>query len=390
MGYVSYPIASNPFTLLVQAYQYIQERSPAWQPHDGNLDTWILQATATQASDLRELATDVPDTIFRFFGSTILGIPPQDALPAIVQSTWTAIDADGHLIPAGTLVAIRDNSGTPRGFATLNDITILPGLENTNEGEVTLVATEPGLASEGIGGVDVEADLVDPFDFVESVVLTGLTTGAADAESVTDYTDRLSEFMRGLSTRPILPDDYARAAMGFPGVYRAVAIDGYDPANDSYFNTRMITVVGVDRFGLNLPTMVKEDLDTYMQSQREVNFVVHVIDPSRTTINAEFTAVALPNANAQLVESSAVAAVTTYLAPANWGIDPTVGDVRTWVESPWVRYNKILQVIENTPGIDYVDTLFINRAEDAPGVADVFLDLPAALTEPGLIEGTVV
>jgi hypothetical protein len=393
MGYISYPIDSNPFALLQQAYNYIKSRAPQWQEHDGNLDTWILQAVSTQASDLRILATDVPDRIFRYYGDTVLGLHPVDALPAIVTSQWKAIDLKGHLIPAGTGVIIRDGGGEPQGFHTINDYTILPGLSETGVEEVVLLADIPGVAASGIGGADELAELVSPLDWIDQVILADSTSGGVDPETVQQYNDRLADFMRNLSTRPILAEDYARMAKNFPGVYRAVAIDGYDPTNDSFFNEKMITVVGVDQFGIDLPDQIRQDLDDYLEAQREVNFVVWVIDPSRTTINVDFSAVAFRNFNSQEVEAAAEAAVTEYLSPMNWGKDPLIttgGAGKTWVETTWLRYNKLIQVIENVDGVAYVSDMRINRVEDPPNKLDIALDQPAALTEPGTITGSVI
>ncbi len=391
-GYVSYPIESNPSVLLTQAYNYIKSRAPVWQEHDGNLDVWILQALATMASDLRVLATDVPDRIFRYYGDTILGVHPQAATSAQVRTTWTAIDLNGHLIPAGTHVGIRDGAGRIQDFQTVNDITIIPGLSETGEGEVVLIAVEPGSAASNLGVTGDTAELIDSRDFVDTVTLFETTAGGVDAETVDEYTDRLVEFMQNLSTRPVLPDDFARAARGFPGVFRAVAIDGYNPDNDSFGNERMITVVGVDQFGLDLPDQVKDDLDDYLQAQREINFIVNVMDPARTIINVDFTGKSLPGFNAAEVEATAEAAITSYLSPMNWGLDPTIASgsaAKTWVETVVARYNKVMQVLENVEGMAYIDFLTINRSTDAPGMTDVTLDQPAALTGPGTISGSV-
>lgn len=393
MAYIRFPIESNPHILVQDAYNYIKTRSPAWREYDGNLDTWILQSVAQQASDLRVLASDVPDSIFLYFGSTILGIPPNPATKAYATTTWTAIDLLGHLIPAGTIVGVRDAGGTLRGFETVLDYSILAGLDSTDEGEVIIRALDAGIASTNLGIDGSEVEPVDNLDFIRSITLEETTTGGADAETVEDYMARLAEYMRGLSTRPILAEDYARLAMNQPSIYRAVAIDGYNPDNDTYFNDKIVTIAAVDQFGLDLPTEVKDDLDTFMESQREVNFIVNVIDASRTTVDVTFEATALPTFDPALVEANAIAAVTGYLSPANWGLDPTIraSDAsRTWVETQFVYYNNIIAVIENVNGVDHVTTLLIARNGDSPDTDDVVLDVPAALTEPGVIDGTVL
>lgn len=403
MGYVKFPIESNPILLQQQAFSYIKSRSPTWTEFDGNLDTWIIQVLASQASDLRVLASDVPDAIFRYFGDTILGIPPNSATQAIVESTWTAIDDRGYLITAGTLVGIDDGGGAQRGFRVLNDVSILPGLTTTDIGEVSLMATEAGTASTNIGAADIEVELIDPLDFVESVTLAGTSAGGSDAETIDEYTNRLSEFMRSLSTRPILADDYARLAKNQAGVYRAIALDGYNPADDTYFNDKMVAIAAVDQFGLDLPDETKENLDTLMQGMREVNFVINIIDASRTTIDVNFEAKAIQGYSTTEVEAACIADVTDYLRPANWGFDKSIltsgtsstwaiitqGAARSWTENQFIYYNEVMAVLSDVRGVDHVVDMTMNRASDPPGRANIALDLPAALTEPGNIDGLV-
>jgi hypothetical protein len=297
------------------------------------------------------------------------------------------------VIPAGTLVGIRDNAGTLIAFRTVNDISILPGLSETQVGEVILVAVELGAGGSGLGNSQVEAELIDPLDFVDAVIMESATVGGVDAETVDEYNDRLALYMQNLSTRPILPEDYARLARNFPGVYRAVAIDGYDPTTNTFFNERTMTVVGVDQFGLDLPDQLRQDLDDFLQSMREINFIVNVIDASRTLISVSYEAVKLPGFSAQELAADVDAALINYLSPQNWGIDPTVGSSgasKTWIESPWVYYNKIIQVIENVQGIAFTRNVLIARQSDPLGTADVAIDLPAALTGPGDIGGLVL
>lgn len=403
MGYVKFPIESNPIALRQQAYNYIKSRSPTWVEFDGNLDTWLIQVIASQASDLRVLASDVPDAIFRYFGDTVLGIPPNSAAQALADSTWTAIDEKGYLIEAGTLVGIDDAGGTQRGFRVLNDVSILPGLDTTSVGEVKLIATEAGTASTNIGGAGVEAELIDPLDFVESVTLAGLTAGGVDPETIDEYTNRLTEFMRSLSTRPILADDYGRLAKNQPGVFRAIALDGYDPSNDTYFNDKMIAIAAVDEFGLDLPDQTKADLDSLMQGMREVNFIINIIDASRTTIDVNFEAQAIQGYSTADVEAACIADLTDYLRPANWGFDKSIltsgtantwaiitqGASRSWTENQFLYYNEVMSVLSDVRGVDHVIDMTMNRQHDPPGRNNIALDLPAALTEPGTIDGVV-
>jgi hypothetical protein len=159
----------------------------------------------------------------------MMGLPPQDATPASVYSTWTLIDTLGHTIPAGTHVGISDAAGNINAFLTLVDVVVSAGSSATPAGSVQLQAVTPGLAASGLGGVGVAAQLIDTLDFVSTVVLSTATAGGLDAEDDATYLDRLQRKLRLLSTRPILPSDAAILARDVAGVYRAVAIDGFNP-----------------------------------------------------------------------------------------------------------------------------------------------------------------
>jgi len=231
MGYISFPVEATPEEILADAYDYIKSRSPSWNANDGNLDVWILQAIASEASDLRELARDVPDDIFRYFG-TLVGLPPIEAVSATVNSTWAVNGTAGYTIPAGTYVTIRDTLGSDIPFQTVTDIIIPVGSSATAAGAVTLSAVEPGTDASGIGGNGVQATLLDTLAFVTSVTLTGATAGGVDAETVSEYNDRLATRLQLLSSRPILPRDFSIMAQDITGVFRALAIDGYSPQHN--------------------------------------------------------------------------------------------------------------------------------------------------------------
>jgi hypothetical protein len=201
-GYIKYPISYSADELLQAAYLYIRTHAPSWRENDGNLDTWILQIMATQGADLRRLASDVPDEIFRYFGLTLIGLEPIDASSAVTFSTWQLADDVGHIIPEGTFVAIPDLLGELHAFQTVEDIIVSPGSSSSGIGEVRLEASIPGAASSGLGSVGQEAELITTLDFVSLVTITGATSGGVDAESPEDYNYRLLLLLRRLSRRP--------------------------------------------------------------------------------------------------------------------------------------------------------------------------------------------
>lgn len=391
-AYISYPIETSPQDLLDEMIAYVKSKAPSWVENDANLDTWIMQIVASQAADLRTLASDVPDTIFRYFGNSLIGLAPIDATQARVASTWTVQDNAGYTIPDGTFVTLRSDAGVDVPFQTVGDVIVPPGDTATADGGVQLVAVSAGLDGSGLGGVGATVTLLDTLDFVTDVVTTAVSTGGVDAETSSEYMDRLVRRLRRLSTRPILPDDFANMALDVVGIYRAVAIDGYQPSDDTYDHERTIAIAGIDELGNDLDGAHKTALSDLIAANREVNFVVNVMDANRTEIDVDFTALAISGYDTATVEAAAIAAIEDYLSPAKWGRDPRFTDsasLQTWVQIDKVYYFEIAQLISNVEGVDRVTALTINKHGDAPGTVDVDLTTPATLTTVGDITGTV-
>lgn len=489
--YIDVPIDTNPESLQVDMFAFLQAAFPGWTPSDGQLDTLMIRAIAIHAAENRDVASRVPRSIFRDFGATMLNVPPIDATSSLVASTWTMVDNAGYDIQAGTQVGIRTPTGDLIAFQVLGSVVVPPGSTVTAAGAVTLIAVTPGAESAGLGGAAIPATLIDVLDFVASVVLTGATTGGQDAESEEGYLDRLSRKLQRLSLRPILPEDFADMALeADPSIRRVVAVDGYNPnateiqtidvdatggtftltftgqttaaiawnaaASDieaalvalsniapgdvvvtggpgpalwtvefrgaydginvaqmtsnavaltggtmsvahattrqgigvsSYNNERMVSVAGHDLVGNPLSAPIKAAVDALLQANREVNFIVHVIDPTYTLMDVTYTVNALPNYNAADLLVRINSALSNYFAPYNWGAP--AGLEGEWVETIIVRFYEVVQQIYNVEGVDYIEAVTIKKQGGAMGVVDVPITGPAALTRPGVFTGTV-
>lgn len=388
--YLTVPVEIDQLDVLQLAYDYIQTYFPNWKPSDGNLDTAILQAMATDAASLRELASSVPDTIFRWFGATIVQIPPIDATSATATVTFTVVDNAGYTIPAGTQVAVPATGDTSVVFETLVDAIIASG-GNTISG-VLIQAVDPGSDGTGLGGVGTAISLIDALAFVASVTLEAATIGGQDAEDDETYLDRLVAELQLLSPRLIIPSDFAQDARNQTGVTRALAIDGYNPADGTYNNARMIAIAALDADGNSVSSSIKSAIDASAQSKREVNFIVNEIDPNYSSIDVTFAVVGLPNYDKPTLVSTIEAAITAWLEPYNWGQDPTIRDAssaNSWVETPVLRYLDLVGLVRSVEGVAYITTLTVGHHSGVQGTADIALTTPAALTTPGTITGTV-
>ena len=76
MPYIEIPLESEPTDLAEDAFEYLEEQVPGWLPSPGNLEAWLVEANSLLAGELRDLAALVPDSIFEYYGASVLGLPP--------------------------------------------------------------------------------------------------------------------------------------------------------------------------------------------------------------------------------------------------------------------------------------------------------------------------
>lgn len=354
------------------------------------------------AAEVRDVASQVPTAIFRFFGASLLGIVPIDAAPSSVASTWAVGDAAGYVIPAGTQVTIAATGSEIYGFEVLADVTIPVGSVTTAPGEVELQAL---IAGEQANGLTADPELVQPVSVdgspvpVTAITLVGTTSGGTDAELDDDYLTRLVQELELLSPRPIVPDDFSTLYQTLPEVDRALALDGYNPADNTYDNERMITLIGVDASGESVAPAVKVAGAALFAPggpyEREVNFVVNFDDPTYTTLDVTVDVTTIAESAPAQVIADVTATIESYLSPANWGKEYEVealGGLEVsaqWdVELDHVYYLELATLINNVAGVDRITALAFGVTGGALAQADVVLPGPAPLTRPGTITVT--
>jgi hypothetical protein len=378
--YISPPLVTEAADLADESFAYLEDQVNGWLPSPGNLETWLIEAVSQLAGELMDVASAVPTSIFRYFGESILGLPAHAATPATGTTTWHVKDTLGYTILAGTLVGIPASGDLLLAFEVAAD-TVIPAGSSSVAG-VTIVAQDDGTDGNGLTGTP---QLIDALDYVLAVTLDAPTAGGINAETDDAYLDRLRELMQLLAPRPILPNDFAVMAKQVPGVYRATAIDLYNPGPPATTNTpRCVSVVVVGADGLPVPPKVKADVDALLQSRREVNFLVFVLDPTYLDIDVSFNVKPYPDYNGQEVADRAELALVEYLKPANFGAVP-YGDTPQWLNDTKVRYLEVAEQINRVDGVWYVEALLVNG-----GTVDVALPTPGGLPRPRTIVGTPI
>lgn len=166
----------------------------------------------------------------------------------------------------------------------------------------------------------------------------------------------------------------------------------------SYGNSRTVTTFVTDTSGNAISSPGMSALATWLASYREINFLVYVVAPSYTPIYVTFQVHILPGYDSTATVSAAQAAVLNYLNPAIWGSASASNGGAQWLNSAQgfniVRYNKLLGVIENVPGVDYVPSgstgLAIGTAPSPSGTSDITLLGPAPLPTSDSTTPTIV
>jgi hypothetical protein len=235
--YIEAPIETDATALQTEAFDFIRTRWPEWSPDDGNLEAWLIAASSRLIADAMDVGSAVPVAIFRYYGDRVLNVPPIDETSSVVSSTWVLpTNPSGRTIEAGTQVVITNADDDTFTFEVVDDVFLATDVLTTAPGAVLLRSVDTGADTEGLGGNGVVVQPADSLNWVTSITLTGATVGGQDAESDTDYLDRLSRRAQLMTPRPILPQDFSALAKdialanGFN--IRAAVIDLFVPGHN--------------------------------------------------------------------------------------------------------------------------------------------------------------
>lgn len=359
----------GPQDILDAAQSTLQARIPDWSPTSTNIEVMLLEALALEVSEAIFSINRVPESMIRVLLS-LYGIQFNSGEPPTVNLLFTAQDNDGYIIPAGTEIAVPMSNGEYMSFFTDSLLTISQG--NTT-GTVGATATEFTNIANGIT-TGTNCELVDAIVGVESVETSSTVVDGRLPETVEEWTNRGVQRLSRLVETLVIPQHFVQAALENPLVYRANAIDNYDatadPPGDPGDHPGNITVV-VYGESTALSSGEKTSLKNSLEAKAVANLVVHVIDPTITTVNVT----ASVGLNALAVEATVLQAIedrlNEYLSVATWPWDATV------------RRNELISIIDQVPGVSYVNAI------TAPA-SDVVIDPGLTLVNAGTITITVV
>lgn len=238
-GYINVPVVADPDVLIQQSFINLSSKIQGWIPREGNLEVLLIEEMARVAAETATVASDVPKSIFRYYGS-LINIPPFDGVKSEIKVTITLYNpapSGGYPVASGTVAGFMYQGNTYQ-FQTIADVTILEGA--TSVAGVVMEAIEYGTAYNiaeimQINPVNTHLSLLNVDPNISGITISStpstdasINTGV-DPESDAAYLTRLSRQLQLLAPRPITTGDFAELSKNSANVYRAVAIDGFNP-----------------------------------------------------------------------------------------------------------------------------------------------------------------
>lgn len=366
-GYIQLELMLDVDSLTLTGIEFMESAFDEWERNPGNPDTIMIEGAGQMAGEVYDQASQMPPEAMMQIGTTIYNIPMEEGTEAEADATFTFDDtAQPGLIDVGTPLSVPSPSGEPVLFVTDDDVVIIPSSSVT----VGISADQAGSSANGSYG---DAELIDPVEGLDAITVTEAMNGT-DPETAQEYLDRLSTTLTTLTPRPILPQDHATlVANNVPGVGRATAIDLLcpgtgvepsavrDPNEVAYFagktpsvgvpaanltNEPRCTTVAIIPDGGGVPNhQLMLDAWTYLDANREVNFLNYVIPPTYTTIDVKGEVHPYPGFSGADAIASAQGMVRTWLDPFNFGSNPASTTGQEWAYDTLARHDEAVDFL---------------------------------------------
>lgn len=336
----------DPFDLIAQATIDLPLKFPGLKLSAVSLEQAMLEAfariTAENIYALNRIPGAVMDGLLKLYGITrSLGARPT----AVVR--FTLSDLLVHQVNAGTRVAlVLGGTAPPLIFATDVNVVSVAG-DGFVDAAVTALSNT-ALANGVAAGTVLT--VVDAVAYVDAAVLNTSPAGGADEEAEADWRARAVNLFTSLRSTLVLPADFTKDALNWPGVFRATTIDDWDPTIPGAAIGH-VTVAVLGEAGVFLSGAAKADLQAAMDAKAQANLAVHVVDPTVTAVDVSTTVHRLENFTAAQVGVNVTAALAAYLNTDAW---PFAGTVRV---------NELLSIVDNVAGVDYVVAVTVPAAD---------------------------
>lgn len=363
--------------------ELLEARLEGWGPSEGDQLVWLGKAWERKGSNLEDQLGSMGRSAFRKFGEAVVSVPPIQAAPATVASTWELVDeAGGYEIEAGATVTVEASGARSVAFRVVETV-VVP--VKATKVSVLLEAAEPGEENNGLSGV---ANLQTSYAFVVEpggIELEGVSAGGVDEEEEDAYLNRLVEDLQTLSLSLIKGRDFEIDARSIASIARAKCIEAYN-ASEGKEEALAVSVYPIDETGEASSAPVKEALKARQTDKLLSGINYYVGTPNYTTIKGKTEVEVEAGFDPAAVKAAIEAFWLENFSAAKWGL-PTQGDSGSgWINRTKAYRLKTIGQIERIGGVGRVKTFEWAKGEGALGTAEeLSLEGVAPLTKPGTL-----
>ena len=356
---------ADPSTLVAQALTTAAMNWPDWKQAQTDTGVVLYQGAAVIIAELMYAANRLPgacvSTLLQLFG-----IEQGTGTPATATVTLTAMDTGGYTVPAGTRLGLPLADGTTATF-TVDAATAIPAGQTTATADVTDAVAESVVNGTPAG---TALEILDQVYFLDSASLATSPTGGVDPETNADWLNRGAMRLRSISSTLVTAADFTVAALldTADGIFRATTTDLWNPTLASGAGGTQagaVTVSVIGEGGTAITSGGLTNLQSILAAACVAGLAVYVEAPTVTAIDVAGTVWQQPGYTTSQVQENIAAQLAAPVSEGGAGLST---DQWPWGAS--VRYNDLVTVITNTPGVAYVAGNLTSPTADValPGV----------------------
>ncbi len=264
--------------------------------------------------------------------------------------------ADAHFMLDTMRGIIRFGDGE-RGRVVPNRAPVIVGYDSTRASQGNLNAnTITKLADTPHNRSLLAARFEDIKSQIDKINNSLPATGGTDAETLTHASGRAIESV-DRTERAVTLADYEALARQTPGtrVARVSARANLHPSFPCLNAQGIITVIALPYLPVDQPTLsegLRRAIAEYLFPRRIIGSRVEVVGPSYKEVTVQAQVKALAEANKPDVAARVIASLNRFFHPLQGGPDGS-----GWPFGRDVFRSEVLQVIDDTPGVDHVESL---------------------------------
>lgn len=365
--FIRIPIEVDQGALEDRAVTVLKAKWPDYVPNDGDQEVVMIEALAPLAVNAAEVAARVPVAIFRKFGTDLYGVAYAPGTAATSTATFTLADAVGHTILAGFEFDVD-------GWAFKTDVDLVVAPAATT-GSVGITASEVGTDANDLPGDNVIP--VTASTIVVGIALDAPTSGGLDPDDDQTVLPRIRRELQLQRKTLVTLRDFELMALDTGAIARARA---------DFVAARDVKVTVAKADGSAASGGDKTALQDLYDVYQAANMTSVIANPDYDDVAVQTTVKALPGQDAVALHARVVEILQSALSPAVWGTPTGAGEaaLQAWTGDNIVRHNKLIDIVGDDPGVDYVVSLTITGQAGSGDYTllgtGVVLPLPGTMT----------